>query len=98
MLTQCGLAPAAITLNSESLKGLDQRRIDVLDTLDKVAREGGYGYTTWTFWPPKSDTYIYEEIEKVWSGSITAQQYLEGLQKLFDEEVKGGAIPPIPQR
>jgi len=97
-LTKCGLAPAAVKLDAASLQGLDPRRIEVLETLDRAAREGGYGYTTWTFWPAKTNTYLIEEIEKVWSGAITAQQYLEGMQKLFDEEVKAGAIPPIPVR
>jgi hypothetical protein len=39
-----------------------------------------------------------EELEKVWSGAITAQQYLAGLQKLFDEESQAGSMPPIPAR
>lgn len=58
---------------------------------------GHYGFTTWTFWPARSDVYLYEEIERVWSGEITAREYLEGLQKVFDDEVASGRIPPIPR-
>ena len=32
---------------------------------DFICDEGRYGYTTWTFFPPKTDQYIFEEIEKV---------------------------------
>ena len=48
--------------------------------------------------PPKSDVYIYEEIEKVWSGDMTPEQYLQGLDDLFQTELKAGDIPPIPAR
>ena len=42
--------------------------------------------------------YIAAPIEKVWNGEVTPKQYLEGLQKLFSEELKAGSIPPIPTR
>ena len=48
-----------------------------------------YGYTTWTFWPPKSETYLIEEIEKVWAGDMTVEEYLQGLQDIFDDRVRG---------
>ncbi|MFE2045865.1 ABC transporter substrate-binding protein [Streptomyces sp. NPDC059477] len=54
------------------------------------------GYTTWTFWPPKSDTYIYEELEKVLVGQVSPAEYCAGLDKLFQEELKAGSLPPIP--
>jgi raffinose/stachyose/melibiose transport system substrate-binding protein len=98
VLAACGLAPAPVRLQADALTGIDPRQAEVLEALGKASDAGTYGYTTWTFWPPKSDVYIYEEVEKVWAGEMTAQQYLEGLQTLFDEELKAGDIPPIPQR
>ena len=53
----------------------------VLPYLDVLAAQeqcGGNGYLTWTFWPPKSNAYLWEKIERVWSGQITALEYLEG--------------------
>ena len=98
MLAACGKAPAPVALNPEALKSIDPRHAQIIDALNKAATANNYGYTTWTFWPPKSDVYIYEEIEKVWNGALTPKQYLEGLQKLFSEELKAGSIPPIPTR
>jgi raffinose/stachyose/melibiose transport system substrate-binding protein len=98
MLAACGKAPAPVALNPDTLKSIDPRHAQIVDSLNKAATANNYGYTTWTFWPPKSDTYIYEEIEKVWSGELTPKQYLEGLQKIFSEELKAGSIPPIPTR
>ncbi|MDI9546852.1 MAG: extracellular solute-binding protein [Chloroflexota bacterium] len=98
LLVECGVAPAPVTLTEEQLTGLDPRFAKAFAGLTQASDEGNYGYTTWTFWPPKSDVYIYEEIEKVWAGQITSEQYLQGLQDLFQEELEAGDIPPIPER
>lgn len=97
-ITQCGIAPAPINITSDQLKGIDPRRARLIEELSKAAANGQYGYTTWTFWPPKSDVYIYDEIEKVWAKQVTVQDYLKGLNDLFQEELKAGNIPPIPER
>jgi raffinose/stachyose/melibiose transport system substrate-binding protein len=81
-----------------TLKGVDPRIGRIFETLSEASDSGNYGYTTWTFFPPKSDVYIYEEIEKVWAGDITPEEYLEGLQAIFEEELAAGEIPPIPER
>jgi raffinose/stachyose/melibiose transport system substrate-binding protein len=93
-----GYGSAPVKLEAAQLSEIDPRQARAIEELGKASDAGNYGYTTWTFWPPKSDAYIYEEVEKVWAGELTSQQYLEGLQKLFDEEVAAGAIPPIPSR
>ncbi|MFB7496459.1 hypothetical protein ACFC09_17530 [Streptomyces sp. NPDC056161] len=54
------------------------------------------GYTTWTFWPAKSDTYIYEQMEKVLTGSLSPKDYCAGLDKLFQQELKSGKLPTAP--
>ncbi len=98
LLTVCGVAPAPVNLQADALKDLDPRHAQVIQALNTASSTNTYGYTTWSFWPPKSDAYIYEEIEKVWAGEITPKQYLEGLQKQFDEERQAGDTLPIPAR
>ena len=98
MLLNCRVAPAPITLNPVDLKTLDPRNVAIRAALNEAAAKNGYGYTTWTFWPPKSDTYIIENIEKVWAGDMTSLQYLQGLQTLFTQEFKAGNVPPLPAR
>jgi raffinose/stachyose/melibiose transport system substrate-binding protein len=97
-LSDCGTAPAPVRLQADALTNIDPRAAQLFEALGKASDANNYGYTTWTFWPPKSDVYIYEEVEKVWAGDITAQEYLEGHQKLFKEEFDAGDIPPIPER
>ena len=95
---ECDTVPAPVRLEAEALEGIDPRIAAMIVALGEASDAGDYGYTTWTFWPPKSDVYIYEEIERVWAGEITAEEYLEGLRVLFDQEFAAGEIPPIPVR
>jgi raffinose/stachyose/melibiose transport system substrate-binding protein len=98
LLIKCKSAPAPVRLSPDALKQLDPRDAKIREGLTQASDSGNYGYTTWTFWPPKSDVYIYEEIEKVWAKQETPEQYLDGLQKLFAQELQAGDIPPIPAR
>ena len=98
ILTSCGVAPAPVKLDPAALTSLDPRDARLRTALNEAAAQNNYGYTTWTFWPPKSDTYIYEQIEKVWAGSLTTKDYLAGLQTLFTQELKDGTVPPLPSR
>jgi len=98
LIQECGKAPAPVTLEADALDSIDSRIADILVQLSEANAAGNYGYTTWTFWPPKSDAYIYEEVEKVWAGEMSSEEYLVGLNDLFQEELAEGAIPPIPER
>lgn len=53
------------------------------------------GYTTWTFWPPKSDTYIYKELDKVLLGDVSPAEYCAGLDEVFQTELADGVVPPV---
>lgn len=98
LAVECGQVPAPVGIEADSLEGLDPRYAEIIEAMNESSEAGDYGYTTWTFWPPRSDVYIYEEIERVWAGDLTVEEYLEGLQTLFDQELEAGDIPPIPER
>ena len=98
LLAQCGSAPAPVNLEADAMEGIDPRIARAFELFAESSNTGNYGYTTWTFWPPKSDVYIYEEIERVWDGQITTAEYLEGLNTVFAEELAAGEIPPLPER
>jgi raffinose/stachyose/melibiose transport system substrate-binding protein len=94
----CGFAPAPVRLTSDMLSGLDSRRARLYETISKASDAGNYGYLTWTFWGPKSDVYIYEEIEKVWGGEMTVEDYLAGLNDIASQELAANETPPLPAR
>ena len=90
--------PAPVHLAEDAMEGLDERVVRAYAEISRASADDRYGYTTWTFWPPKSDVYIYEEVERVWTGEISVMDYLEGLDEVFAEEFAAGDIPPIPTR
>ena len=98
LATKCGIAPAPIAITAKELKGIDPRQIDFLVKMDVAAKSGNFGYLTWAFWPPKTEQYIINEIEKVWNGNMTSEEYLSGMDTLFQTELKAGDVPPIPAR
>jgi raffinose/stachyose/melibiose transport system substrate-binding protein len=77
---------------------MDDRIARQIETMSEATGKGNFGYTTWTFWPPKSDTYVYEEMENVLVGKITPAEYCEGLNDLFKQELSEGKAPPIIER
>jgi raffinose/stachyose/melibiose transport system substrate-binding protein len=98
LLTEVGLAPAPVTISPDLLTGLDPRFAAILGELNAASAANNYGYTTWTFFPPKTETLLIEGVEKVWAGDQTAQEYLQSLQDQFDAEFAAGEIPPLPAR
>lgn len=98
LFSQCGYATAPIVLDTSQLEGIDPRMAQLLADFSQASEDGRYGYTTWTFFPPKTDQHIYEEIEKVWVGDMTAEEYLAGLDSIFQEELAAGETLEIPDR
>lgn len=75
---------------------VDERFTRFVADFAKVTGEGNFGYTTWTFWPAKTDNYIIQELDAVFTGDITPVQYQEEQQKLFDGEKSENKVPPSP--
>ncbi|MDQ3655002.1 MAG: extracellular solute-binding protein [Chloroflexota bacterium] len=98
LVATCGLPPAPLELSQEALDQLDPRHAALLQALNETTAAGSYGYTTWTFWPPAAGSYLIEEIERVWAGEMTAEEYWAGHQEAFDEGREDGSVLPIPDR
>jgi raffinose/stachyose/melibiose transport system substrate-binding protein len=98
LLAECSLVPAPVSLEGQDLSAVNPGLTEILAAMNEAFAANNYGYTTWTFWPPATETYLIEEIERVWAGEITAEEYLQGHQERFDAEREEGAVPPIPER
>lgn len=64
--------------------------------LASAVNKGNFGYTTWTFLPPKTDAYLISGIEQVWLSGLSSKDYLQKLNDTFQEERKAGNLPVIP--
>jgi raffinose/stachyose/melibiose transport system substrate-binding protein len=71
---------------------------DTMKTLSAAVADGRYGYTTWTFLPPATDTYVVSGVEEVWLGRITTAEFLQKLDATFQQEKAQGKVPAVPAR
>jgi len=76
----------------------DPRFIRALAALAAASQSGDYGYTTWTFWPAKSDQHIITQMDAVFDGKLTPEEFSKQLQDIYAEEAKEGKLPPVPAR
>lgn len=75
----------------------DPKFVRALEEFNTIP-EDAPGLSMWTFWPPKFESYIYENIERVYLGEITPQEFMDEGQKIFEEEFEEGLVPQIPGR
>jgi raffinose/stachyose/melibiose transport system substrate-binding protein len=71
------------------------------ETMKNLATAVGnnqYGYTTWTFLPPATDTYMVEGMEQVWLNKVSVADYLKKWDDTFQQEKSQGKVPAIPKR
>jgi raffinose/stachyose/melibiose transport system substrate-binding protein len=80
---------------SDFPKSMDPRVSRQLAALSQATDRGNFGYTAWTFWPSKSEVYIYEELQKVLTGDMTAAEYCKGLADTFKKDREDEAVPKI---
>lgn len=71
---------------------------EAMQTLAQSVAKDEYGYTTWTFLPPATNSFMVSGIEEVWLGRSTTQQYLEQWDATFQQELAEGKVPAIPAR
>ena len=86
-LSKVKLADSVLPLYSQVMKDLS------------VAVAGGkYGYTTWTFLPPATDTYLVSGMEEVWLKKQSSADFLKKLNDTFKQEKDAGKAPAVPPR
>ncbi|KKC31751.1 ABC transporter substrate-binding protein [Devosia psychrophila] len=86
-LSKVQVGAEVLPLYTETMKGLAD-----------AVNANQYGYTTWTFLPPATDTYIVSGIEEIWLGKLTTADFLAKLDETFKQEQSEGKVPAIPER
>ncbi|CDR01708.1 ABC transporter substrate-binding protein [Streptomyces iranensis] len=55
------------------------------------------GYTTWTFFPQQTETYMIDYFENVITGRLSAKAYCAGIESRFSRERAEGRVPVAPK-
>lgn len=93
-VAEAGLEPAPIQVAASDFPAsTDPRLARFYETISAAKT---VGYTTWTFWPQKSDTFIAQSFDKVITKDLTPKEYCTQLDEIFQKERKAGAVPPLP--
>jgi raffinose/stachyose/melibiose transport system substrate-binding protein len=71
---------------------------EVMKNLSAAVSAGQYGYTTWTFLPPATDTYLVSGMEEVWLKKTKSTDFLKKLDETFKSEKEAGKAPAVPPR
>ncbi|HTF08171.1 MAG TPA: hypothetical protein VK659_08370, partial [Asanoa sp.] len=77
---------------------IDPRSGRALTAVNNAVAAGDYGFVTWTWWPPKTDVFVYEGLEQVLTGKLTPAAYCAQLDKMFTEEKADGNLPQLPAK
>ncbi|GAA1874488.1 ABC transporter substrate-binding protein [Asanoa iriomotensis] len=94
-LAEANFAPPPIAMSESDFPAdLDERVSSLYAAFGDAAQ---VGYTTWTFFPPKTDTFIIEGWEKLITGKLTSQQYCQQIADTFGPELAAGVVPPLPE-
>jgi raffinose/stachyose/melibiose transport system substrate-binding protein len=72
----------------------DPRLVQFIVDMAAKSGEGKIGYTTWTFFPPKTRNYLFETLESVLVGGSDIDTFIAGIQPLLDGEMD--LVPPLP--
>lgn len=93
-VAKADVAPLPVNLEeSDFPRNVDPRQARLYAGLNEATERGAVGYATWAFWPPRSNSYLYEEMEKVLVGDVTPQEWAQGLDDIFKGELKKGLVP-----
>jgi raffinose/stachyose/melibiose transport system substrate-binding protein len=69
----------------------------IVDLYDQLSTAKTIGYTTWTFFPQQTETYMINYWENVITGSLSPQEYCEGIRDRFTAERQQGRVPTAPK-
>ena len=77
-------------------RSMDPRQRATYVSLVEASEKGNFGYTNWSFSPPKTAVYIYEKAERVVTGDTSPEDFLKGAERTFQEDLDDGYTPRVP--
>lgn len=92
---QMSFAPPPVHLDAADFSARADRRIVRL--YSELSTATSVGYTTWTFFPQQTETYMIDYFENVITGRLSAAEYCQGIAARFETEQAEGRVPSAPK-
>ena len=88
---ETGQEPLPVKFDASDIpSSIDPRYARIYTSLQSATE---VGYTTWTSWGGKADTYIVSNIDKVINGDLSSSAFTQGLDDAFQADFSEGLIP-----
>ena len=94
-LEAASVAPPPLKLEKSDFSADADERVTRLYT--ELPQAQTIGYTTWTFYPQVTETYMIQEFERVITDQTTAKEFCAGMQERFVKELEAGKVPALPE-
>ena len=98
-IVNAGLNPLPIDLPLDQFpEGTDSRLLFMMEELNNAqANLENSGLVLWTFFPQELRQYQIDNMDKVFMGEMTVDEFCEGSQEVFDKCLAEGTVPVIPE-
>ena len=67
--------------------------------LESVAAQKNrdFGFLPWAAWPNRTNNYLSNNLAALWLGDLSAKEYMEGTQEVFEEDFEQGLVVVSPE-
>lgn len=83
---QLGRVIPVKSLDINDIDGIDSKTLEVYDEIQNYVESEQEGYASWTFWSPKVQYYLWDNIESVFVEQLTVDEYLENAQEEMEQD------------
>ncbi len=94
----CNFALAPIHVSADVFSKADPRTARIYQAYAEAAAKGNYGYANWAFFPAKMGDAFNADIQKVFTGSMTPEEFMKEMQDMYTQAATDGTLPPLPAR
>ncbi len=84
------------TVDTSNMSYLSSSFVDVVKSIADAVNAGNFGYYDNIFFPAATQQKIVN-IDEVWYGTTSVEDYVKALDTEFQAEFKKGLVPPIPE-
>jgi len=81
-------------MDTSALSGLAKTCVDGVIAAIPEINEGYFSYHPATFFPAATVT-AFEDIDTVWQGVLTAEQFCETVAKEIESDIANNLVPPL---